>query len=291
MHIGVVGNTNYPGIGEILERLREIGERRALQLFFATDLQPLLGDRVARLEDNWDDVDVVLTLGGDGTMLRGIGLAGPRDLPVLGCNMGRLGFLTAAPIEELESALARFVAGDYTEDSRRTLDVSVERADPASPTVPALYCLNDAVIHKSGFARLIGLRLWAGGEEVGRYSADGIVISTATGSTAYSLSAGGPILVPHLAALVATPICPHTLAVRPVVLPANETITVEVTSSGSEVVLTVDGRGGGRLATGDRVIAESSEQPVRLIRFPGQDFFSVLRHKLKWGDIRPVSGR
>lgn len=288
MHIGVVGNTSYPGISEVLQRLGGIARKRALQLFFAEEIQPLVEDGAGRLEDNWQDVDVVLTLGGDGTMLRGIALAGPRDLPVLGCNMGHLGFLTATPIEELESALARFIAGDYREDSRRTLAVRVERTDPAAMTTPSLYCLNDAVIHKSGFARLIALRLWAGEAEIGQYSADGIVISTATGSTAYSLSAGGPILVPHLEALVATPICPHTLAVRPVVVPANETITVEVASTGAEVVLTVDGRGGGQLASGDRVIVESSEQPVRLIRFAGQDFFSVLRHKLKWGDIRTL---
>jgi NAD+ kinase len=129
--------------------------------------------------------------------------------------------------------------------------------------------------------------VWVDEEEIGQYSADGIIISTATGSTAYSLSAGGQILVPGLDALVATPICPHTLAVRPVVVPSSAIIRVEVLSREAEMVLTVDGRAGGRLQTGDRVITHSAEHPVRLIRFPGQAFFSVLRHKLKWGDVRP----
>jgi NAD+ kinase len=201
--------------------------------------------------------------------------------------MGHLGFLTATPLEELDAAIGRFIAGDYSEDRRRGVEVRVERADPAAEPVPDSYGLNDAVIHKSGYARLIALRVWVDEEEIGQYSADGIIISTATGSTAYSLSAGGPILVPGLDALVATPICPHTLAVRPVVVPSSAIIRVEVLSREAEMVLTVDGRAGGRLQTGDRVITHSAEHPVRLIRFPGQAFFSVLRHKLKWGDVRP----
>jgi len=290
MHIGVIANTEYPGIEDVVQRLGAIAERRALRLFYASEAEHLVGADGPRLEDAWGDVDVVLTLGGDGTLLRAAGLAAPRDVPVLGCNMGHLGFLTATPLEELDSALGRFIAGDYLEERRRGVDVRVERSDPTAEPVPNSYGLNDAVIHKSGYARLIAMRVWVDEEEIGQYSADGLIISTATGSTAYSLSAGGPILVPGLDALVATPICPHTLAVRPVVVPSSAVIRVEVLSREAEMVLTVDGRGGGRLHTGDRVITHIAEHPVRLIRFSGQSFFSVLRHKLKWGDVRPANG-
>jgi NAD+ kinase len=187
--------------------------------------------------------------------------------------------------------------GDYTEDERLALEITVEREETAGAEVAGasaeetdvgpFYALNDGVVHKSGFARLVRLRVWADDEELGLYSADGIIISTATGSTAYSLSAGGPILVPGLDALVTTPICPHTLAVRPVVHPAEARITVEVAIGDGEVVLTVDGQVGSALRSGDRVIARRSDDPVRLVRFPGQTFFSVLRRKLRWGDVRP----
>ena len=288
MHIGVIANTTYPGIEGVLSGLGAIAERRAVRLFYSAEAEQLVDAQGPRLEDSWNEVDVVLTLGGDGTLLRAAGLAAPKDVPVLGCNMGHLGFLTATPLEELDLAIGRFIAGDYSEERRRGIEARVERADPAGEPVPDSYGLNDAVIHKSGFARLIAMRVWADEEEIGQYSADGIIISTATGSTAYSLSAGGPILVPDLDALVATPICPHTLAVRPVVVPASAVIRVEVLASEGEKVLTVDGRGGGQLHTGDQVIARSSEHPVRLVRFPGQSFFSVLRHKLRWGDVRPA---
>ncbi len=288
MHIGVIANTEYAGIEEVLQRLGVIAERRALRLFYSSEVEQLVDADGPRLEDAWGDVDVILTLGGDGTLLRAAGLAAPRDVPVLGCNMGRLGFLTAMPLEELDAAIGRFISGDYFEERRRGVQVQVERADSTAAPVPDSYGLNDAVIHKSGYARLIALRVWVDEEEIGQYSADGIIISTATGSTAYSLSAGGPILVPGLDALVATPICPHTLAVRPVVIPSTAVVRVEVLSREAEMVLTVDGRGGGRLNTGDRVITRAAEHPVRLIRFPGQSFFSVLRHKLRWGDVRPT---
>ena len=217
---------------------------------------------------------------------------------MLGCNVGRLGFLTSAPLSELEDAIERLARGDYREDERLALEVTVEReeafdregvaASADEADVGPFYALNDEVIHKSGFARLVRLQVWADEEELGLYSADGIIISTATGSTAYSLSAGGPILVPGLDALVTTPICPHTLAVRPVVHPAEARITVEVAMGDGEVVLTVDGQVGSALRSGDRVIARRSAHPVRLVRFPGQTFFSVLRRKLRWGDVRPL---
>ena len=297
MKIGVLANPEYSGLSDVLDRLRAAAGKHGMDLYFHEELASAEGSQ-ALGDATWSEIDCLLTLGGDGTLLRGARLAGPRGIPILGCNVGRLGFLTSASLSELEDAIERLARGDYTEDERLALEVTVEReeavdreggtASADEADVGPFYALNDAVIHKSGFARLVRLQVWADDEELGLYSADGIIISTATGSTAYSLSAGGPILVPGLDALVTTPICPHTLAVRPVVHPAEALITVEVAMGDGEVVLTVDGQVGSALRSGDRVIARRSAHPVRLVRFPGQTFFSVLRRKLRWGDVRPL---
>ncbi|UCG75995.1 MAG: NAD(+)/NADH kinase [Gemmatimonadota bacterium] len=296
MRLGVLGNPGYAGLPDLLARLSRVAGPHGIEVFLHHELAAAAGGvaYAGDLETAWPEVECVLTLGGDGTLLRAARLAGPAGVPILGCNVGRLGFLTSIPLDELETAVERVARGEYELDERLTLEVTLQRkaagGDREKPN--AFYALNDAVVHKSGFARLVQLRVWADEEELGQYSADGIIISTATGSTAYSLSAGGPILVPALDAIVATPICPHTMAVRPVVLPANAQITVEIDSDAREpeerdIVLTVDGQVGSDLGDGDRVIARRSTDPVRLIRFPGQTFFSVLRRKLRWGDVRP----
>ena len=297
MRLGVLGHTGHATLPGALRRLGGCAERLGAELFLSDELRDVRDEGGAplleggRLAGNLDRIDLLLTLGGDGTLLRGARLAGPRDTPLLGVNLGHLGFITAAPFDALEAALERWSAGDFVEEKRLALDVSVLGSDEAAGEVAdgtkRAYALNDAVVHKGGFARLIRMRVWVDREEVGQYSADGIVISTATGSTAYSLSAGGPILVPSLDALVATPICPHTLAIRPVVVPADVPITVEIASDTDGVLLTLDGQPGGDLACGDRVRVARSPHPTRLVRFPESNFFRVLRQKLRWGDVRP----
>lgn len=282
MTIGVVGNPEYAGLDEVLEEVRELAAERGAAVVVSEELDELDGTSERPLEERWDEVDVVLTLGGDGTLLRGARMAGPRRIPLVGCNLGRLGFLTTGALEELEGIVDRTIRGDYELEERVALDVRVGRGEGS------FYALNDAVVHKTGFARLMTLRLYLDGEEVGQYSGDGIVISTATGSTAYSLSAGGPIMHPSMDALLATPICPHTLAVRPLVVPGDSRLTVEVVSeSEEETVVTVDGQVGSRMERGERVELKAAEEPFRLVRFAGDDFFNVLRQKLRWGDVRP----
>jgi NAD+ kinase len=290
--LAVIGNTHYHDLEGVLDELADIAERLDLELFFE---EPLAGRGRELVDLENDEFDLILTLGGDGTLLRGARAAGPRGIPVVGCNLGRLGFLTLFAREELGDALEAIAHGELQIEERVALDVRVvgdgrtdtptDRADAESH-----YTVNDAVLHKSGFARLITLRLWADDEEVGHYSADGIIIATATGSTAYSLSAGGPIVVPTMEGIVATPISPHTLAVRPVVFPASTRITVELLSDFDDLALTVDGQSGQRLARGDRVEVVRSEHSLRLLRLPGHPFFGVLRRKLRWGDVRPVDG-
>lgn len=289
MRVGVVTNRYYQGMGALLERLLEVAESLGMELYVEQDLENSFPGSAGTLEESLDRLDWVLTLGGDGTFLRGARIAGPRGLRVLGCNLGRLGFLTVVPREELEDALEMIASGACGEEQRLALQVTVRREGEDRPpeTAPSLYSVNDAVIHKSGTARLITLRLWADDEPIGQYSADGIIVATATGSTAYSLSAGGPILVPTMNGIIATPISPHTLAVRPVVLPATTKITVELLSGHDDLALTVDGQPGTDLSARDSVEVTRSEHPVRLFRLPGHSFFSVLRRKLRWGDVRP----
>ncbi len=292
MRVAVIGNEAYPGLESILDRLVAFGARSGIGLRFESALAGP-GRETGGLDDP-DAIDLLLTLGGDGTLLRGARAAGPRGIPVLGCNLGRLGFLTHVARDELESALESVAAGRYDIEDRLALRVTVRRdGDSAAGDCAAggpFFCVNDAVLHKSGFARLIRLRLWADEDEVGHYSADGIILATATGSTAYSLSAGGPIVVPTMEGIVATPISPHTLAVRPVVFPGSTRLTVELLSGDDDLALTVDGQSGCLLHVGDRVDVVRSEHALRLIRLPGHSFFSVLRRKLRWGDVRPVDG-
>ncbi len=309
MRVGVDGHTGHATLPDALRKLDECAGGIGLELFLSDELAAVVdGDGSPLLEgkplpEDLAGLDVLLTLGGDGTLLRGARIAGPQDVPVLGCNLGHLGFLTAAPADRLGEVLQRLEAGDVVEERRLALDVQVTRANSTMPGaddnadmagIPSDrhrmwsgYSLNDAVIHKGGFARLIRMRVWVDDEEIGQYSADGIVIATSTGSTAYSLSAGGPILVPQMDAIVATPICPHTLAVRPVVVPADSVITIELTSDVGGILVTVDGQPGGSVEPGDRVHVARSPHPVRLIRLPEHNFFQVLRQKLRWGDVRP----
>ncbi|MDR0786245.1 MAG: NAD(+)/NADH kinase, partial [Gemmatimonadota bacterium] len=151
--------------------------------------------------------------------------------------------------------------------------------------------LNDVVLHRDGVARMIRMRVYANGEEIATYSADGIILSTPTGSTAYSLSAGGPVVTPAVDCILATPICPHTLAVRPLILPAAETVSVDVLSPNDRVILTIDGQEVASLLPGDRLVVCRAPVPLVLVRFPGQTFFSTLRRKMAWGDLEERSRR
>jgi NAD+ kinase len=261
----------------------EFAGSNGLELAFEAELHPPTHAAPPLAPEAIRELDLLLTLGGDGTLLRGARLVAPHGVPILGVNLGHLGFLTAAGPTELEDSLARLIRGEIILDERMILDA---RAEAADGTVRGRYlALNDAVLHRGGVARMLRMIVHAHDEEVGTYSADGIILATPTGSTAYSLSAGGPIVSPAVDCIVATPICPHTLAVRPLILSAAETVTVEVLSPSEELILTVDGQEGAMLVPGDRLRVSRASLPLRLVRFPGQTFFSTLRRKLRWGDL------
>jgi NAD+ kinase len=287
--VGVVGHPNYEILGETLARLQAFARRSGVSLFFEPDLAELVGDGEALTPEVCRTLELLVTLGGDGTLLRGARMVAADGVPVLGINLGHLGFLTSAPREEIEAALERWRGGEFEIDERMALAVHAENGDGSAPGKVHL-ALNDAVLHKGGAARVIRLSMRAQRDVVGSYSADGIILATPTGSTAYSLSAGGPIVSPTVDCIIATPICPHTLGVRPLILPADETITIEVLSPTEELILTIDGQEHERLVPGQKVVARRAEQPVRLVRFPGQTFFQTLRRKLKWGDLAEREG-
>ncbi|HUE96444.1 MAG TPA: NAD(+)/NADH kinase [Longimicrobiaceae bacterium] len=281
--IGIVGHARYATLDATLERVGRAATAAGLELFYEADLVPLVGGGTPYPPDLTESLDLVITLGGDGTLLRGARLVAPFGIPILGINLGRLGFLTAIGPAELESALDAVMQGEVLFDERMVLQVEAER--PGGPKHGEYLAVNDVVLHRGGVARMIRLMVHAHGEEVGTYSADGIILATPTGSTAYSLSAGGPIVPPWLDCIIATPICPHTLAVRPLILSSSETVTVEVLSPSEELILTIDGQQGARLLPGDRLVVRRAKVPLRLVRFPGQTFFSTLRRKLGWGDL------
>jgi NAD+ kinase len=229
-----------------------------------------------------EKVDLVVVLGGDGTLLAVARAIGSRPVAVLGVNLGTLGFLTETARDELFTALEEVIAGRFRTEMRMRLEVVVDREGEERGRYLAL---NEAVIANTTLARIVDLEVWADGAEVTTYHSDGLIVATPTGSTAYSLSAGGPLVLPSLEAILLTPICPHSLSQRPLVLP--ETCQVEVTvrgNPGSEVQLTVDGQVGRELGDGDCIRVRRSDHPVRLLVPPGRNRFEVMRQKLRWGE-------
>jgi NAD+ kinase len=227
-----------------------------------------------------DGADLMIVLGGDGTLLAAARTIEGRDIPLLAVNLGHLGFLTAVTVDQLFPELERAVRGEQRIGIRRMLDCELMRG---GETIARYSALNDIVITKSMLARMIDLDTHVDNHFVAAYKADGLIISTPTGSTAYSLSAGGPVIFPSVAAVCITPICPHMLTNRPVIVP--DTAVIQILCHGEEgTYLTIDGQVGEPMSKGDRVICKSSRKSISLIRPPKMLFFDVLREKLKWGE-------
>ena len=223
--------------------------------------------------------DLVLSFGGDGTLLRSAHLTGPNDTPLLGVNIGRLGFLADIEIEQIHDALDALEAGNYRVEERLVLQAQLD----SHPAFDTKWALNEFVLDRSGAAGLIEIEVVVNGTPLNTYWADGLIIGTPTGSTAYSLSTGGPIIAPGVKAVVLTPIAPHTLTVRPIVLPAEATITCRVSQNDQPYVFAADGRS---TMFGEHDLEFSVERAphtVNLVKLPGQHFFHTLRSKLMWG--------
>jgi NAD+ kinase len=279
MRLGVIGHQGYDRLPEILALLESEAPRLGLELSFEPGLLPsATGGAVLTSPDG---LDALISLGGDGTLLRAARFLNGADVPIMGVNLGRLGFLTSCAVKDFAKMLPRLSKGQYQTDSRMTL----EAAPTGGNSVPKMRGLNDVVLHKGGFARVLRLRVTVNREEIGTLAADGIVISTPTGSTAYSLSAGGPIVAPTVESILLTPVSPHTLAVRPILLPPDAVIVVQPEDAPQEVLVTVDGQVGTSLGAGQGLSIRRSEHRVKIVRFTGTTFFGRLRRKLGWGGL------
>jgi NAD+ kinase len=280
IRLGVVGHTGYSELSAALQTLHKLAPALNLEVRLEPELPSAAGDLPL---ESPDQIDALLTLGGDGTLLRGARMLQKHEVPILGVNMGRLGFLTCCPADQLEHSLMRFARGDYTVESRMQLRASVIGANRKERD--SWLALNDVVVHKGGFARVVALRVAVDDEMIASYAADGVVISTPTGSTAYSLSAGGPVVVPTLETLLVTPVSAHTLAIRPVVVSASSRVTVQAEGAPEELMITVDGQVGTTFLAGETLSVSRAPTAIKIVRFPGSSFFATLRHKLGWGGI------
>jgi NAD+ kinase len=242
-------------------------------------LSPPHGARAIDESELQGNIDLLVVLGGDGTLLHGAALVADRKVPILGINLGHLGFLTSCAPKDAETALELALAGRLPVEERLRLRCDVVRGNGERQT---RYACNDAVVSQGALARLIELDAFLDGSLITRYRADGLIIATPTGSTAYTLAAGGPIVTPEVKAFVVTPICSHALTNRPVVVPSQSRVTVQLGLPADNVMLTIDGQWGTALADGDRVEISQAEQPLCLFR-AAQNYFDVLREKMNWG--------
>lgn len=284
MNVGVVGNPSYRDLPAVLARLGTAAPRLGITLYTEDEIAALWPEPRPPGIDPAVPLDCLLTLGGDGTLLRGARLLDGAETPILGVNFGRVGFLTTATDQTLDWSLDALVRGAYTTEARRTLQPTIEDDRGRRHEEPLV--LNDVVLHKGGVARVVRLRVAVDGEEVGHYSADGIIVSTPTGSTAYSLSAGGPIVVPGVDAIVITAICPHTLGVRPLVVPADRVVTIEpLAPHADDIIVSFDGQSSVTLAPGSRLLVRRGDRRVQLVRLGPEGYFARMRKKLQWGDL------
>lgn len=228
-----------------------------------------------------EKTDLILVLGGDGTLLAVARALRGHSIPILGVNLGGLGFLTSVTLDELYPVLEQVIAGNYRTSDRMTLQATISRdGHVAGPH----FALNDAVVNKSAMARMLDFDVYVDKNHVGRYRADGLIVATPTGSTAYSLAAGGPIVHPDMDVLVVTPICPHMLTNRPLVVPGASEVGVDFSAAEEPVYLTLDGQTGAQLGLNHRVTITKAESKVRLVRPRDKTYFEVLRSKLRWGE-------
>jgi NAD+ kinase len=280
--VGIMSKPGIPHASAIVPELIAWLESHGLQSRLDEETALYLGrtDGLPRAEVP-DGAQLVIVLGGDGTLLSAARAVAGRVIPLFPVNLGGLGFLTAITLDQLYPELERALRNEQRIVPRRMLHAELIRQ---SETLKAYEALNDVVISKTQIARMIDLETHVDSQYVSTFKADGLIVATPTGSTAYSLSAGGPILYPAVAAICITPVCPHMLTNRPVLIPDTSVIEIICMAGDAEAFLTVDGQVGEKLMHGDRITCRSSPHSVHLIRPPKMFFFDVLRQKLKWGE-------
>ncbi len=279
--VGIISKPRIAQAAEIVCGLLEWLEERGIRNRCDEQTAGYAGsDTFFPREEIPEGADLVIVLGGDGTLLSAARVVAGRDIPLFAVNLGHLGFLTAIRVEDLYSELDRALKGEHRIGVRRMIDCELVRG---GRTIAAYSALNDVVITKTELARMIDLDTHVDDHFVAAYKADGLIVSTPTGSTAYSLSAGGPVIFPSVAAFCITPICPHMLTNRPVIVP--DTSVIQILNHGEDgTFLTIDGQVGEPLSKRDLIVCSSSAKTIQLIRPPKMLFFDVLREKLKWGE-------
>jgi len=279
--VGIVSKPNSTAAASIVPVLIEWLRGRGMAVRIDEQTALYAGVPGIRRDEVPEGCDLVIVLGGDGTLLAAARAIGRRETPLFPVNVGSLGFLTAITIDELYPELERALRGEHRIAKRRLLATEVVRN---GGVVAAYEALNDAVLTKADIARMIDLDAYVDKQFVCAYKADGLIVSTPTGSTAYSLSAGGPIIFPSVRAICITPICPHMLTNRPVLVPETSVIRIVSRAPDDSVFLTIDGQVGNPIRENDTLVCRSSDYTLRLVRPPHMMFFDVLRQKLKWGE-------
>jgi NAD+ kinase len=280
--IGLFGNPLKPDLPPAVEAISAICKLNGVSMTASAELAGVLPDDVPLLSnpDLVNAVDVVIVFGGDGTMLRAARVLGQTGVPLLGINLGSLGYLTDVPLGELEPAVSSLISGDFHLDTRSRVYCRVFRDGKFFAETNAL---NDLVVNMGPLPRALDMELILDGDSLGPFLGDGAIISTPTGSTAYNLSAGGPICHSAVPCLLVAPICPHSLGMRPLIISRHTTIELILHETGEGAVLTADGQKTHILANGDRLEFCEADQQVNLIKFPQSTFYRVMRHKLNWG--------
>jgi len=278
--IGIVAKRSYPGIEDLIFRISSWMEQRGSRLIFLEGTGGVPSS--SRVEqDRFEAMsDLIMVLGGDGTFLAAGKLSLAREVPILGVNLGRLGFLTEITVDELFPVLEKIEAGEVTLETRPLLHARTLEGEQVHFEG---YVINDAVISKTGMARLLEIETRVDRNFLAVFKADGLIISTPTGSTAYSLAAGGPIVFPTMEAILMTPICPHSLNHRPLVIPDHFTVSVEILPPAENVSLTLDGQIAHTLHEGELVEIARSSYHLKLIKSPFKGYFDILKSKLRWG--------
>jgi len=280
-NIGIICKTGVPQSVEIVQKLLPWLKQRGFETFVDTDIASVLNINGFPRSQIPALSDMIIVLGGDGTMLSVCRLVGEQETPILGVNIGGLGFLTEVRREEIYDVLESVLTGKCPVEERIMLEAHVFRNNRS---VADYVAMNDVVVNKGALARIIDIETYIDGDYITTFKADGVIVSTPTGSTAYSLSAGGPILYPTLKSVILAPICPHMLTNRPIVLPDNVLIEMVLRSSAEDVFLTVDGQVGFSLNLNDKIEVKKSLFKTKLLTPCGKKYFQVLRAKLKWGE-------
>jgi len=284
MRLGFLLKRGKPEARELAASIaRQLASSGSTVTLLPEDAEVIPGAAVVDEAGLGKSIDVLAVLGGDGTFLYGASLVADHGVPIFGVNLGSLGFITPYARSETTAAIDDLVAGRLPVEERIRLAVTIRTVlGNAAPGTPTRSAVNDAVLTQRSLARLLDLEARLDGAEIATYKADGLIISTPTGSTAYTLAAGGPVLTPDVQALVLTPICPHTLTHRPLVFPPDARLEIRNASDGP-VTLTIDGQWGHELATGASIEVRRAAQPLRVFRSP-RGFFGILREKLSWGE-------